>query len=202
MRPRLHALLATVLTATTEQVSTDGVEREYVFFGQMTHPEDLKEAAGFEDQEQWRIKVPAKEKDREITVRIRKTVRYTVHGNDETSPHDPEYTLTIKSFVKGEKGNVEAESELPPEQGEKMLAVFKKEGDGMIKRRYFFPAGYGYNPDSDEKFGVRMSLDSCWEVDVFEGHDGKGAWVKLDFEVEKFDLKVKDDISMFPFPSA
>ena len=59
MRPRLHALLATALTATTEQVSTDGVEREYVFFGQMTYPEDLKEATGYEDQEQWTERILA-----------------------------------------------------------------------------------------------------------------------------------------------
>jgi hypothetical protein len=203
-------LLGQALTISAESLAGDGVEREYVFFGRMVDKADLEKADSYEDQVQYRILLPAK-KGREISVRIRKTISWK-DGNSA----DPVYHLTIKSFVKGEQGNIEAENELDPEAGEKMLEVFKEQGhDGLIKRRYFFKCGLGYFPDypnPDEKVGVRMRFPEgmVWEVDVpkeFKDDESldrseldDGCWVKLDLEVITWDLKIKDGHFDVPFP--
>jgi len=203
-------------TPSQEAVSEDGMEREYVFYGKMVDKSDLERATSYQDQEQYRVFIPSKEKDREITARIRKTLSWYKDDQGE-HVHDPVYHLTIKSFLKGEKGCSEAEQELPREQGQKLLDVFRMADPtgGMIKRRYVFPAGQGYFPNyanPSERVGVRMALgDSVWEVDVpkefrdsksldrSEVEDG-GCWVKLDYEVKKFDLRVKDNHFDVPFP--
>jgi hypothetical protein len=206
----LQAFYHQALTASMEQVSTDGREREYVFFGQMVDKSDLEKITTYEDQIQYRIMVPAKEKDREISVRIRKTIKWKDGHCD-----DPVYTLTIKSFVKGEEGCAEAESVIPPEQGELYVEIFRANGsDGLIKRRYFFPLdGTGYWEGEDEKVTLRLRTEpgAMWEVDVpkefptadqldrSEVGDGN-SWVKLDLEVKEFNLKVTDTSFSLPFP--
>src|ERR1700744_3158010 len=158
-------------TPSVEGVSTDGVEREYVFFGKMDDPDELIKATSWEDQEQWRIKVPCDEKGREIAVRIRRTVRMEreTHASDDSGikVSDPVYTLTIKSFMKGEQGNVESEVVMEASEGEPMLRIFRANGDGMIKRRYFFPL----DAESSKKLGFDKEVfdetTACWEVDVF-----------------------------------
>lgn len=179
----MRARLNSYLTVSQEQVSTDGVEREYVFYGKMVDPSDLKEASGFEEQEQWRVHAKSDTKNRKTTVRIRKTTAYTKDGEAK----DPVYTLTVKSFKEGTRGCVEAESVLPEVEGKKLLSIFRADGDGMIKRRYFFKA--------------KGAPDGCqWEVDVFKGQRGKGCWVKLDLEVPSFSLKLSDTAFELPFP--
>jgi len=191
------------LTATTEALpSVDGVEREYVFFGQMVDKDDLDKATSFEDQEQYRILVPAKEKDREISVRIRKTIGWKKTEKSFVA-EEANYHLTIKSFVKGEEGCVEAENDLDASAGEKMLEIFKTTGDGLIKRRYIFPVGKGYDPaDLDAKVAVRGKFPKAmvWEIDVPKDADGDNIWVKLDLEVNTFNLVLTDDAFQLPFP--
>lgn len=184
-----------------ESVAGDGVEREYVFFGKLEHPEQLNNAQYFEDQEQWRMVVPCKEPNREMVMRVRKATRYVVHGNGEASAKDPEYTLTIKTFIKGEPGTVEVEQSIGAKEGELLLPIFRASGDGMVKRRYFFrvdnPSGVS-RPDGDPYW---------WEVDAFfdterMAKEGAGEqvsmdrfhpYVKLDLEVANFDLVVTED---------
>jgi hypothetical protein len=226
MSRTLLASLVQRLMATTESMpSTDGMEREYVFFGQMVDKIDLEKADSFCDQEQYRILVPAKEKGREISVRIRKTVSWYrkqhegANGVEDAGlfMHDPVYHLTIKSFLKGEEGCAEAENELATEAGGRMLDIFRENGsDGLIKRRYVFPVGSGFYPTPEEHADERVNLRGMyrglvWEVDVpkeFPNSDdltrsevGDGnSWVKLDLEVKGFDWKLTDDSFQLPFP--
>ena len=225
MSRTLLASLVQRLMATTESMpSTDGMEREYVFFGQMVDKIDLEKADSFCDQEQYRILVPAKEKGREISVRIRKTVYWDRNPTDDSGRskeglfnRDPVYHLTIKSFVKGEEGCAEAENELALEAGERMLDIFRENGsDGLIKRRYVFPVGSGFYPTPEKHADERVNLRGMygglvWEVDVpkeypngddltrSEVGDGN-SWVKLDLEVQGFDWKLTDDSFQLPFP--
>lgn len=190
-------------TAVMEGVSTDAVEREYVFFGTLTDPTQLEKALRFEDQTQYRILLPSAVKARrETSVRIRQTVKYARNSTGEMSPLDAEYTLTIKSFLKGEPGNVEGEVVLDPLAGAALLAIFKEEGNGMVKRRYFFPVTGADKPFPEGTF---------WEVDVFL-RDVKNIaqdrgvqlvywpYVKLDFEVRDFDLALTPSSFEVPFP--
>lgn len=213
LRQHVNRLLKTSLE---NLPSKDGKEREFCFYGKMVDKSDLDKAESFCDQAQYRILVPAKEKGREIAVRIRKTISW--YKNDKgTHSHDPVYHLTIKSFVKGEKGCSEAEVELPKDQGALMFDIFKLNGsDGLMKRRYFFPVGSGYFPEpkesANEKASIRMRFPKgmCWEVDVakeFKDVDDLSrsevddVWAKLDLEVHDFDdLKLKDNRFELPFP--
>lgn len=189
-----------------EAISTDGVEREYVFFGKLENMEQLYDASYWEQQEQWRILVPSKDPKREISVRIRKaTVCRRVSRDQRAVCEESVYTLTIKSFLKGEAGTTEAEVEMDPTEGEAMLKIFRTEGDGMVKDRYFFPL----RPEDLEKLGVKEDDQvPRWEVDVFrtgngcrcmtgyhEGHNEivYHPYVKLDLEVQSYDLKIEQD---------
>lgn len=196
--------------------SKDGKEREFCFYGKMVDKSDLDSATSFCDQAQYRILVPAKEKGREIAVRIRKTVSW--HKNDKgMQADDPAYHLTIKSFVKGEKGCSEAEVELPREQGALMFDIFKLNGsDGLMKRRYFFPVGSGYFPlpeaQANERVNLRMKFPKgmVWEVDVAKENkdiddltrsEVDDGWAKLDLEVHDFEaFKLTDERFDIPFP--
>lgn len=205
------AFLRQCLNASTESViAEDQVEREYVFFGKMDDPAELQEATHYEDQEQWRVFVGSKTDTRETTVRVRKSTALTkLEGpNAERSGNlydakDPVYTITVKSFLKGQPGNLESETVMTPESGEALLKIFRAEGDGMIKRRYFFPV-------TDTQ--MKLPEGTCWEVDVFfaappawkDGRDDDetyfAPYVKLDFEVKKWALKLTDSSFEVPFP--
>lgn len=213
MTTLLRQHVSRLLKTATESISSkDGKEREFCFYGKMVDKSDLDKATSFCDQAQYRILVPAKEKGREIAVRIRQTISW--YKNDKgLQRHDPAYHLTIKSFVKGEQGCSEAEVELPSEQGALMFDIFKLNGsDGLMKRRYLFPVGSGYIPGVDGKIGLRMKFpkDMVWEVDVpkenksvddLDRSEVDDVWAKLDLEVHDFaDFKVKDDSFEIPFP--
>lgn len=213
MTTLLRQHVSRLLKAASESLpSKDGMEREFCFYGKMVDKSDLDKAANFCDQAQYRILVPAKEKGREIAVRIRKTISW--YKNEKgTKAHDPIYHLTIKSFVKGEQECSEAEVELPSEQGALMFDIFKLNGsDGLMKRRYFFPVGSGYIPGADEKIGLRMKFpkDMVWEVDVpkenksvddLSRSEVEDVWAKLDLEVHDFtNFKLDDNSFEIPFP--
>lgn len=200
-RATMAAALTARLMASNESVqSADGMEREYVFYGQLVDKEELEKAASFCDQEQYRIMVPAKEANREIAVRIRKTVSWYRKDSGGLFTHDPVYHLTIKSYVKGEKGCTESENELPTEAGRAMFEIFRTNGsDGLIKRRYVFPIegnadGMAWEVDVPKEFRDSKSLTRS-EID-----DGSDCWVKLDLEVHNFDLELTKDSFSVPFP--
>lgn len=193
------AFLRAALVLSTEGViGDDQVEREYVFFGKMDHPEELKKALWHEHQEQWRILLPGKNPQRQTSVRIRSATAVRDGKRNDTI-----YTLTIKSFIKGEPGNVEGEVVLDAATGAALMKVFREEGDGMIKTRYFFPVT-----------GTQKAFpeNTHWEVDVFpvnppawkdgrdDDEDYVSRYVKLDFEVLDFNLKLTDTSFELPFP--
>jgi hypothetical protein len=223
MSTLLRQHISRLLKSATESMpSKDGREREFCFYGKMVDKDDLEKATSYSDQLQYRILVPSKEKGREIAVRLRKEVKWNKRLNEEdggfrTFSEDPIYFLTIKSFVKGEEGCAEAEVQLPSEQGDLMLEIFRANGtDGLMKRRFVFPVGYGYYPKpeelANERRGLRMSFPAkmVWEVDVPK--ENKSAddltrsevddvWAKLDLEVDDFgNFKVDKDHFEIPFP--
>jgi hypothetical protein len=184
-------------------IADDQMEREYVFFGKMVDPSELHKAEYFEDQEQYRILSKGKTEGRETSLRIRKTVKCRRHDCGDIERKDPIYQWCLKSYVKGEPGNIEAEGELAPLVGEAMLKVFRTEGDGMIKRRFCFGI-----TGSDKTFPE----GTFWEVDAFfvspptvKNHEriedmDYYPYVKIDLEVKQFDLKVTSTSFELPFP--
>lgn len=221
LSPFSEYIRAAFAPSTESMIAADQVEREYVFYGKMEDSADLQEATHYEDQEQWRVLLPSKDPLRQTSVRVRRTVAMVklegptaARSGNLYEAKDPVYTVTVKSFVKGQPGNLESEVVMSPESGEALLKILRAEGDGMIKRRYFFQPGYGYFPPRNEKVGVRMRFEegTQWEVDVFfvdppawkDGRDDDGTYfapyVKLDFEVKRWDLKVKEDGFGVPFP--
>jgi hypothetical protein len=215
-----------LMKASTESMpSKDGREREFCFYGKMVDKSDLDKATSYSDQLQYRILVPSKEKGREIAVRLRKEIQWYQKPCEGSQgdmvpgwfTRDPIYFLTIKSFVKGEEGCAEAEVQLPAEQGDLMLEIFRANGtDGLMKRRFNFPVGCGYFPTPEEHVNQRTCLrmrfppTMVWEVDVPK--ENKSAddltrsevddvWAKLDLEVDDFaDFKVKNNQFQIPFP--
>lgn len=196
-----------------ENNSEDGMEREYSFYGKLIDKDDLEHAENFSDQLQYRVQVPSKEAGREIWVRIRKTIDWQKKADGKQFASDPVYTLTIKSFIKGGEGCSEAESELPAEQGEKLLEAFRKAGDGMIKRRYRFPVTIEHYAETDGKVSVCRPVPQglVWEVDVPKEHrdpaalsrsevEDSGCWIKLDLEVKDWAFDVDKDSFPLPFP--
>jgi CYTH domain-containing protein len=137
-------------------------EIERVFYAKLSDFEQLKKADSYEDQEQWEVPVARTEKNGgEGRIRIRKTT---------FQDGRVEYVLTTKLKMKGSRPGAQAAVEVSIPTTEANFAQFKILAEnGMIKRRYHFPAG-----------GL------VWEIDVFPGCDkGKTQcdWVKIDLEM-------------------
>lgn len=181
-----------------------GLEREYSFLGRMDNPDELKNAMGYEDQEQWRVFLPKDSNPHRSTfLRVRKSVVWAKRRSGFVAA-EPVYVMTVKSFVKGHSDIVEEEVTMNPVSGEMLMTSLreistdKTKGDGLIKRRYVFPVAPGSH----------VTSDMFWEVDVFAapGTKGTGAhmvigpYVKLDLEVSEFNIPHSSTSFGIPFP--
>lgn len=110
-------------------------EKEYVWYGRLTNPEQLKNAASFSVQKQSSVK------GKGGTIRVRET---TANGQVD-------YTLTAKAYVGYGDAN---EVSLPVSKD--MCEVFKQlSGESMDKIRYEFPI-----EGTDLKWEVDLFIDS------------------------------------------
>ena len=156
--------------------AVDGVVRdeiEYVFYGRLTNPEELKNADEVERQEQWEIRVEKVDGNASAGgLRVRKV-------------NDDEYTFTSKTFTPGKFGKKEVELVSTADQFEQFKLMSPR---GMRKTRYVFivPGTEGTWKGEDVKYGGSL----FWEVDVFSKNDGSlEEWVKIDFEVPNASVK-------------
>lgn len=150
--------------------AVDGVARdeiEYVFYGRMVNPEELKNADEVERQEQWEIRVEKVDGNASGGgLRVRKT-------------NDNEYTFTSKTYTPGKFGKKEVELVSTVDQFEQFKMMAPR---GMSKTRYIFviPGTEGTWKGDEVKYGGSL----FWEVDVFSKNDGSlESWVKIDLEV-------------------
>lgn len=110
-------------------------EKEYVWYGRLTNPEELKKAASQETQKQSSLK------GKGGTIRVRETV----------AMGQRRFTLTAKAY----KGRGDA-SEVSMPASEDMHEVFKSiAGESMDKIRYTFPI-----EGSDLKWEVDVFIDA------------------------------------------
>lgn len=144
------------------------IEREHVFYGRLVDPDELEKADSREHQEQWSLYINQDGVGYDGTIRIRVV-------------DQRQYILTMKTSVKKSYDKIETEYELPPKLGAVLLDQFKRLSPrGLSKTRYCFRV---------------PASDLVWEVDVFEGPNGKPAeWVKLDLEVKDRQAEIP------PFP--
>ena len=143
-----------------EADSTQGVEREKVFYCRIANTAQLENADHIEDQEQWELR--PKETDTGC-IRVRKTT--PVWKSGESS--EPTYVMTTKIYT-GENGAVvETEQDVSPD----IFEAFKKIApSGLVKRRFSFNI-----PGTTYK----------WEVDVFfDEHGDYAQWCKVDLEMD------------------
>lgn len=139
--------------------ATEG-ELETTFYARMETLKLLSQAQGFEEQEQWQIKVPGKlEGQPNNRLRCRKT---TVNGQTT-------YVQTIKCPKPGSTPGKTDMEENNFEVTEDVFRMFKAMScEGMQKTRYFFKQGH---------------RDEPLQIDVFKLATGQTAnWVKIDYE--------------------
>ena len=145
-------------------------EIEHVFYARVPDRAVLEQAAGWEHQEQWEIRIPKTDSNAgNGRVRIRMT-----QGPEKAK----EYVLTTKTF----KDNGDR-IEVPIPTTEDHFEQFKLLSEcGMRKDRYFFPV---------------EGTDLVWEVDMFY-QPGSVIGSKEYYEWCKIDLEVADRSAPIP----
>ena len=143
-------------------------EIEFVIYARMTDPDELKNAASMEHQEQWEIRIEKTEENAgKGTLRVRKT---WLDGQE------PVYTRTSKVVLNKETGD-KLEIVQPSNQDEFNLFKFLS-SKGMIKDRYNFPI-----------VGTKL----VWEIDCYPKPDGGYYdWVKIDLEVTDRNIQIPE----------
>lgn len=160
LRSTIAAIVAPA-TVSLEAESTQGIERELVYYGKVVDFNEVREkAARWEEQEQWELKSPVG------TGRIR--VRCS-HGKGQDEALFTNFVMTTK--IRKEDGtDIETEQDV----SEDIFLAFKRLApNGMRKTRYYYPF---------ESNGVKL----IWEVDVFNDPENDGTpheWVKIDLEL-------------------
>lgn len=131
-------------------------ENEYVIYGILTNRDALANASRVIHQSQATLKYP------NGSIRIRKTVEDGVI----------DFISTAKEFI---PNGGRKEASIGSSQAQYDIYC-KLAGERLDKVRYTFPTGVFQDAGGEER-------ELMWEVDVFQGTDGKDHnWIKIDLE--------------------
>lgn len=163
----LYSLESSAMEAKEEEI-----EKE--LYAKLSNPEELKKADRVIEQLQWMFPILNEDGSYKATMRSRREI---IDGGD------PEYTLTIKIYHKGDIGC----TEYTCDSNEDMMEAFEAISTmGISKTRYEFPFSVEHEGEK---------LDLKWEVDIIKDKEGN------DLEYCKIDLEVPtNDIPLPEFP--